>query len=231
LDEIGDLDATLQVKLLRVLQEKVVQRIGSNDETPVDVRIIAATHRNLEQMVRAGEFREDLFYRLNVASILIPPLRERREDIPLLIDYFLRRYGKEYRLETPSIAPHAVEFLARQDWPGNIRQLQNVIRRVLLQSRGYTIGWQDCRTVLEQSEPAFVASPSLRDLVGATLTRVIEGDLEAALPELEQAFEREVYRQAIARSGGNQAKAARWLGVSRLTLREKLRSYGMHPAE
>ena len=231
LDEIGDLDATLQVKLLRVLQEKVIQRIGSSREIPVDVRIIAATHRNLEQMVRAEEFREDLFYRLNVASILIPPLRERREDIPLLVEYFLRRYGEEYQFETPSISSHAMEFLARQDWPGNIRQLQNVIRRALLHSRGYTIGWQDCRAILEESEPTLAASPTLRDFVGATLTRVIEGEVEAALPVLEQAFEREVYGQAIARSGGNQAKAARWLGVSRLTLREKLRAYGIHPGE
>jgi len=231
LDEIGDLDSALQVKLLRVLQEKVIQRIGSSREIPVDVRVIAATHRNLEQMVRVGEFREDLFYRLNVASLVIPPLRERREDIPLLIDYFLRRYGGEFRFETPSIAPRAVEFLARQDWPGNIRQLQNVIRRALLLSRGYTIGWQDCRAILEESESAALEAPSLRELVRLTLTRVIEGELEAALPELEQTFERELFGQAIARSGGNQAKAARWLGISRLTLREKLRAYGIHPGE
>lgn len=231
LDEIGDLNAPLQVKLLRVLQEKFIYRVGGDREIPVDVRVIAATHRNLEQMVRAGEFREDLFYRLNVTSITIPPLRDRREDIPHLVEYFLRRYGHEYNFETPSIAAAAVEFLARQEWPGNIRQLQNVIRRALLLSRGYTIGWQDCRTILEESEAGTVESPSLRELVRVTLTRVIEGDLECALPELERAFEREVYAQAIARSGGNQAKAARWLGVSRLTLREKLRAYGIHPGE
>ncbi len=231
LDEIGDLNASLQVKLLRVLQEKIIHRVGGDREIPVDVRVIAATHRNLEQMVRAGEFREDLFYRLNVASILIPPLRDRRDDIPLLVDYFLHRYGIEYKFEGPSIAPAAVEFLERQDWPGNIRQLQNVIRRALLLSRGYTIGWQDCRAILEESDLGSVESPSLREWVRATLTRVIEGELEAALPELESGFEREVYSQAISRSGGNQAKAARWLGVSRLTLREKLRAYGIHPAE
>ncbi|RFC44188.1 MAG: two-component system, NtrC family, nitrogen regulation response regulator GlnG [Verrucomicrobia bacterium] len=231
LDEIGDLKAPMQVKLLRVLQEKMIHRVGGDREIPVDVRVIAATHRNLEQMVRAGEFREDLFYRLNVASILIPPLRERRDDIALLVDYFLRRFGREYNIEGPSIAPAAVEFLARQDWPVNIRQLQNVIRRALLLSRGYTISWQDCRAVLEENDLGSAETPSLRDLVRATLTRVIEGQLEAALPELESVFEREVYSQAISRSGGNQAKAARWLGVSRLTLREKLRTYGIHPGE
>ncbi|MBU6302423.1 MAG: sigma-54 dependent transcriptional regulator [Verrucomicrobia bacterium] len=231
LDEIGDLNAPMQVKLLRVLQEKLIHRVGGDREIPVDVRVIAATHRNLEQMVRAGEFREDLFYRLNVASIAIPPLRERRDDIPLLVDYFLRRHGAEYKIEGPSIAPAAMEFLAHQDWPGNIRQLQNVIRRALLLSRGYTIGWQDCRAILEQSDLGAVESPGLRDLVRATLSRVIAGELEAALPELERIFEREVYSQAISRSGGNQAKAARWLGVSRLTFREKLRAYGIHPGE
>jgi DNA-binding NtrC family response regulator len=138
-----------------------------------------------------------------VASILIPPLRDRRDDIPLLVDYFLHRYGIEYKFEGPSIAPAAVEFLERQDWPGNIRQLQNVIRRALLLSRGYTIGWQDCRAILEESDLGSVESPSLREWVRATLTRVIEGELEAALPELESGFEREVYSQAISRSGGN----------------------------
>ncbi len=231
LDEIGDLGPPLQVKLLRVLQEKTIRRVGGDREIPVDTRIIAATHRPLEDMVRKGEFREDLFYRLNVASILIPPLRERREDIPMLVDYFLRRYGEEYGIETPSIAPRAVEFLSRQDWPGNIRQLQNLLRKGLLLSRGYTIGWQDCRAILEQSDGALPSAPSLKDLVSQTLTRVMEGDLEEAMPELQRVFEREVYSQAITRSGGNQAKAARWLGVSRLTLREKLRTHGIHPME
>jgi len=233
LDEIGDLDHSLQVKLLRVLQAKTIQRVGSNTDNPVDVRVIAATHRNLEKMVREGKFREDLFYRLNVASITIPSLRERREDIPLLVDYFLSRYGREFRIDSPSMTPKAVEFLQNYDWPGNIRQLQNVIRKALLASRGYTIGWQDVRDLLLDADapPAEDESLGLRKLVSETLTRVIQGDLEAALPELTAVFEREVYRQAIERSGGNQAKAARWLGVSRLTLREKLRAYGLHPAE
>jgi DNA-binding NtrC family response regulator len=230
LDEIGDLDGALQVKLLRVLQEKTIRRVGGDAEIPVDVRIIAATHRPLEQMVRAGEFREDLFYRLNVASIFIPPLRERREDIPPLVDYFLGRYGAEYGIDAPSISPKAVEFLSRQDWPGNIRQLQNLLRKALLASRGYTIGWQECRMILEEGEAmAADRQPSLREMVGDALTRVIEGEWETALPELQRAFEREVYGQAISRSGGNQARAARWLGVSRLTLRERLREHGIHP--
>jgi len=228
LDEIGDFDVHLQAKMLRVLQEKVIQRVGGRDDIPVDVRIIAATHRNLEKMVAEEKYREDLFYRLNVVSIKIPPLRHRREDIPILIDYFMKRFGREYGIDTPSISTKAVEFLQDQDWPGNIRQLQNVIRKALLASRGYTIGWQDCRNILYESE-AREASTGLEQMVSETLTKVINGELEAALPELTQQFEREVFGQAIRRSEGNQAKAARWLGVSRLTLREKLKQFGLHP--
>lgn len=230
LDEIGDLDQQLQVKLLRVLQERTIQRVGAETDIPVDVRVIAATHRNLESMVADGEFRQDLFYRLNVVSIAIPPLRERRDDVPPLIEYFLGRYAAEFGIDSPSIAHAAVDFLTNQDWPGNIRQLQNVVRKALLASRGYTISWQDCREILEESEnPAAAEAGGLSELVGQALTSVINGEIETALPVLQEKFEREVYGQAIRRSGGNQAQAARWLGVSRLTLREKLKHYGMHP--
>lgn len=231
LDEIGDLAPPLQVKLLRVLQEKTIRRVGGQKDLPVDVRILAATHRHLESMVAHGEFREDLFYRINVVSIAIPPLRERPEDIPPLIDYFIDRYGKEHGLDSPSISPKAVEFLQQQDWPGNIRQLQNVIRKALLNSRGYTIGWQDCRNILAESDSGGAPSaPSLSRLVSTVLDRVIRGEIEEALPHLVQTLERELYEQTLRRSGGNQAQAARWLGVSRLTVREKLRQYGLHPA-
>ena len=183
-------------------------------------------------MVARGEFREDLFYRINVVSLSIAPLRERAEDIPLLIDYFLNRYGKEYGFESPSIAQKALEFLQQQDWPGNIRQLENVIRKALLNSRGYTIGWQDCRNILSESDLAApTATPPLSKLVSATLDRVIQGEIEEALPHLVQRLEQEIYEQALRRSGGNQAQVARWLGVSRLTVREKLRQFGLHPNE
>lgn len=231
LDEIGDLDHQLQVKLLRVLQERTIQRVGGQVDIPVDVRVIAATHRNLEAMIDAGEFREDLFYRLNVVSMAIPPLRERREDIPLLIDYFLGRYAREFAIDSPSIASSAVELLSNQRWPGNIRQIQNVVRKALLSSRGYTISWQDCRKIIEEIETSSqVNSSGLEELVSETLSGVIRGELETALPSLQENFEREVYGQAIRRSNGNQAQAARWLGVSRITLREKLKQYGMHPS-
>ena len=231
LDEVGDLDLALQAKMLRVLQEKSIQRVGGQSDIPVDVRLIAATHRDLEEMVENGDFRADLFYRLNVVSMTIPPLRDRRDDVPPLIDYFLNRFGADFGIEGPSIASKAVEFLKNQDWPGNIRQLQNVIRKALLESRGYTIGWQDCRRILDESDTQTRRQVGLEQIVADTLTQVINGELEEALPALHERFEREIYGQAIQRSGGNQAKAARWLGVSRLTLREKLRQFGLHPRE
>ena len=229
LDEIGDLDTSLQVKLLRVLQEKTIQRVGGRKDIPVDVRIIAATHQPLDAMVRKGTFREDLFYRLNVASILIPPLRERREDIRPLIDYFLIRFANEYQMDRPSISDHAINFLTEFDWPGNIRQLENVLRKALLNSRGYTLSWQDFRNILETSELLAEKDAGLKLMVDRTLTRVINDEIKEALPVLTEQFEREVYGMAIERAGGNQAKAARWLGVSRYTLREKLKHFGMHP--
>lgn len=229
LDEIGDLDAPLQVKLLRVLQEKTIQRLGGRKDIPVDVRIIAATHQPLEAMVRDGSFREDLFYRLNVASIEIPPLRERRDDIPALIDYFLIRFAKEYAMERPSISEHAIAFLREFDWPGNIRQLENVLKKALLNSRGYTLSWHDFRNILESSELLSQQDAGLRLMVDRALTQVINDEIEEALPVLTEQFEKEVYGMAISRAGGNQAKAARWLGVSRYTLREKLKQFRLHP--
>ena len=229
LDEIGDLDLTLQVKLLRVLQEKTIQRVGSSSNIPVDVRVIAATHRNLESMVAEGTFREDLFYRLNVIGILIPPLRDRREDIPDLIHYFVQRYAKEYGLKTPSISAKAIDYLRQLEWPGNIRQVQNVISKSLLDSKGQILDWQRFDAIIKESQNLAKKQINLRQIIDYELTRAVNGETEAALPILSQQFEREVYTMAIDRAGGNQAKAARLLGVSRFTLREKLRLYGKHP--
>ena len=229
LDEIGDLDLTLQVKLLRVLQEKTIQRVGSSSNIPVDVRVIAATHRNLESMVAEGTFREDLFYRLNVIAILIPPLRDRREDIPDLIHYFLQRYAKEYGLKPPKISAKAIDYLKQLEWPGNIRQVQNVISKSLLDSKGQMLDWQRFDKIIKESQELAKKQINLRQMIDYELTRAVNCETEAALPILSQQFEREVYTMAIDRAGGNQAKAARLLGISRFTLREKLRLYGKHP--
>jgi len=249
LDEIGDMDLHLQSKLLRVLQERSIQRLGGKSDIPVDVRVIAATHQKLEAMIAAGEFREDLFYRLNVASIVIPSLNERREDIPLLIEYFLGRFGSEYGIDSPAITKDATQLLVRHPWPGNVRQLQNVVRKALLLCRGYAIGEGDIRALLRQADPdtssrsdseySATVSNELTDGLGmnqfarelidqASRDTPAEGEGDAYLRMVSEA-ERALLSEAIRRAEGNQARAARWLGISRFTLRQKLKTYGLHP--
>src|SRR5712664_3274571 len=139
LDEIGDMTFGTQVKLMRVLQEKSLQRLGGKETISVDVRVIAATHRNLESAITANQFREDLFYRLSVVVITLPPLRERKEDIPQLVRFFLRKHAPELGVNEPSIHPDALEALSAQNWPGNVRELENIVRKMLLIAQGYTI--------------------------------------------------------------------------------------------
>lgn len=229
LDEIGDMDLTLQAKLLRVLQEKRIQRVGGREDIPVDVRFIAATHRNLEEMIHKGLFREDLYYRLNVATIQLPPLRERPEDVPLLVSYFLARYAEDFDLGQASIAPAAVRFLEQQPWPGNVRQLQNLLRKALLKRRGFTITEDDVRELLAESAlpPPDREEQTFSQLVRSVLDRAVEGEIPGAYAEMQRLMERELLGTAMELSEGNKAKAARWLGLSRLTLREKLQQQGL----
>lgn len=233
LDEIGDLDLSLQSKLLRVLQERRFQRVGGRDDIAVDVRVIAATHRDLQRMVVEGTFREDLFYRLNVASIDLPPLRDRREDLPLLINFFLRRYGSELGIASPAITQRAMRYLEEQPWPGNVRQLQNVIRRALLLRRGYAIDRSDLDEIIREAESPPVegdaASLSLGHHVREVLVQAREGRVESAYEAMRDRVEHELFSEALRMTRGNQARAARWLGISRLTLREKLKRHGLHP--
>ncbi|NBR85694.1 MAG: sigma-54-dependent Fis family transcriptional regulator [Verrucomicrobia bacterium] len=232
LDEIGDLTPNTQVKLLRVLQERNLQRLGGKETIPADVRVIAATHRNLEVMMRERQFREDLFYRLNVVTVTLPPLRERREDVPDLVRYMLRRYGTELGTSEPSIQPEALELLKEQLWPGNVRELENTVRKILLHARGYTISVEHVRTALVPTAVAGAAytGPTLK-LIGDLLAAAQRGEREDVYAEVISATERELLAQAIELADGNQAKAARWLGISRLTLREKLRQYSLHPTQ
>src|ERR1022692_60304 len=148
LDEIGDLPPNTQVKLLRVLQQQTFQRVGGTEPISVDVRIIAATHRNLETMIHEGKFREDLYHRLNVVSLLLPPLRECREDIPVLVRHFLRRYAGDFGVESPPISSDAVAVLQAEPWPGNVRELENMTRRLLLAARGFSISADSVRQTL-----------------------------------------------------------------------------------
>ncbi|HWX22091.1 MAG TPA: sigma-54 dependent transcriptional regulator [Candidatus Binatia bacterium] len=230
LDEIGDMTPGTQIKLLRVLQEKSLQRLGGKETIPVDVRVIAATHRDLEAAIRHKQFREDLYYRLSVVVIPLPPLRERREDIPELVKYFLRKYGSEFGVETPSIQAEALESLRAQNWPGNVRELENSVRKVLLLAQGYTINLDHVGAALTRIVPPLgTAEQTLREQVDQLLAAAQRGELDDAHARLLLTAEKQLFGRAIELAHGNQAKAARWVGVSRLTMREKLLQFGLHP--
>jgi nitrogen regulation protein NR(I) len=232
LDEIGDMTPNTQVKLLRVLQERHLQRLGSKETIPADVRVIAATHRDLEAAMRERQFRDDLFYRLSVVTISVPPLRERRADIPELIKYFLRKYGHELGTDQPSIHADAVTFLQSQPWPGNVRELENVVRKVLLASRGYTISSEHvCAAMSGGQSPGRTTDRPLCDIAADFLGSARRGEMENAHGRLLSVAEKEIITQAIQLAQGNRARAARWLGISRLTLREKLAQFGLHPGQ
>ena len=220
LDEIGDMSLSLQAKMLRVLQEKRIERVGGKGEVAVDVRIIAATHQPLEKMVEEGTFREDLFYRLQATSLVLPPLRDRLGDVELLTRHFLAQLGEELEVEG-KVSKEALSYLARQPWPGNVRQLQNVLRRALLKRRELVIGREDVTEFLV--EVHHKSEGSLSELVNEVLDDAEQSGTGNAFREIVSQAEQTVIRAALERSGGNQSKAARWLGITRLTLREKLK--------
>jgi DNA-binding NtrC family response regulator len=230
LDEIGDMTPGTQVKLMRVLQEKCVQRLGSQETIRVDVRVIAATHRDLEAAIKRQQFREDLYYRISVVVLNLPPLRERPEDIPELARFFLNKYAGEFSTPKASIHADALAFLQAQPWPGNVRELENVIRKVLLQARGYTISVDHVKTAFAKPGPLPVSTDkTLLALADELLGAAQRGEISDAYGQLHEAAERALLGRAIDRAKGNQAQAARWLGISRLTLREKLIHFGLHP--
>ena len=207
LDEIGDVPPHLQVKLLRVLQEREFERVGSSRPVKVDVRLLAATHRNLEALVRDGRFRDDLYYRINVVTIMLPPLRERREDLPPLIEHFLRTFAEKNGKTVRGITREAREALLRYDYPGNIRELENLMERAVVLTRDDVIGMEDLPLTLEASPP--------ESGEGAGLIAAVEG------------LERRMIREALAKAEGTQTRAAELLGISERVLRYKLRKYGL----
>jgi nitrogen regulation protein NR(I) len=232
LDEIGDLPLGTQVKLLRVLQERYVQRLGGNETIPVDVRVVAATHRDLETAIRHKQFREDLFYRLSVVVITLPALRHRQEDIPELIHFFLQKYGSELGNPDPSIRPEAIEFLRVQSWPGNVRELENTVRKALLLAQAHPIGVEHVRAAA--AKPLLRAGPLVApfgEYVDELLLAVRRGEISDAHARLLEEAERELISRAIAQAHGNQAQAARWLGISRVTMKAKLLQFGIHPSQ
>jgi nitrogen regulation protein NR(I) len=232
LDEIGDMTPSTQAKLVRVLQEKCVQRLGGKDTIPVDVRVVAATHRDLETAIRQKQFREDLYYRLSVVELVLPPLRSRWEDIPDLVRHFLRKHGPDLGTAEPSINADAIEFLQGQAWPGNVRELENVVRKLLLLARGFTINVEHVRTALVRAgSQGPGATGVFGDYVDELLAAARRGEIGDAHARALEAAERELFSRAIQQAQGNQTKAARWLGVSRITMKAKLDEFDLHPGK
>src|SRR2546427_3152275 len=230
LDEIGDLSLSTQVKLLRVLQEKYIQRVGGNEKIPVDVRVLAATHRDLESALKANQFREDLFYRLSGVTIALPPLSQRPEDIPELVKYFMQRSGGEVGVDAPSIQPEAIVFLQNQAWHGNVRELENVVRQALLLARNYPISLEHAQEACARTGKSVVVSDqTIAGYFATLLARAECGEADGVHAKMIEEMERELFARAIQLAQGNQAKAARWLGVTRTTMREKLIHFGLHP--
>jgi nitrogen regulation protein NR(I) len=229
LDEIGDLAPNTQAKLLRVLQEKQFQRLGGDQTIPVDVRVLAATHRDLETAIQEKEFREDLLYRLSVVTITLPPLSDRLEDIPELVNFFISRHAPELGMERSSIHPEALSWLQNQKWPGNVRELENVVRRAMLQARPFDISLEHVQQLVARDrKPLAHSTQSHANYVTDLLDRVQRGEAENAYDRMIADLEPELFSQAIQLAQGNQAKAARWLGVTRLKMREKLIELGLH---
>lgn len=228
LDEIGDMTAFTQAKLLRVLQEKCIQRLGGKETIPVDVRVIAATHRDLEKAMTSAQFREDLYYRLCSVVIQLPPLRERTEDIPDLARYFLRRLRNELELPDATLEPEAITWLQAQSWPGNVRQLENVLRQALLSSRGFSITEPALRKAATPAAGEEKAEEgAIEEYIEALLRAARDGAGADVHQEVMRAVEKKLFGRAIQLAQGNQARAARWLNVSRQTMREKLGQFGL----
>ena len=208
LDEIGDISTEIQTKLLRFLQEKEFERVGSTKPIQVDVRIIAATNRKLVELVKEGRFRDDLYYRLNVVPIALPALRERKEDIPVLVDYFLQRFSKETKKNFTDVTPEAMEKLMSYDWPGNARELANTIERAIVMGRGPQITLQDLSPVIASKAP----------------DAVVDG-----LPYREalDACRQQIILRTLSRTQGNRAAAAKLLGIERRHLLRLIKCFGI----
>jgi DNA-binding NtrC family response regulator len=192
--------------------------------------VLAATHRDLETAIKGREFREDLFYRLSVVTIALPPLSQRTEDIPELVKYFIHRYGKELGLDSPSIQPEAIAFLQSQPWPGNVRELENVVRQTLLFARPFGISLEHAQRVLAKTrKPTEASQQNHAAYIAELLNRAQSGDIPDAYARMIADLEPELFKQAIQLAQGNQSKAARWLGVSRMKIREKLLQFGLSP--
>jgi len=238
LDEIGDMTPATQTKILRVLQSGTFERVGGNTPLKVDVRIIAATNKPLEEAVAAREFREDLFYRLNVVRIHIPPLRERREDVRLLVNYFLKKFARGEETAPKSISTGVIKALEQYHWPGNVRELENIVRRALVVAKGDAILLSDLPPeIVGQSATPSAAAPvstaptaageaGVTDVVALT-RKLFQWARKDPKLKLIPAVERELVLQALKETGGNQVQAAKLLGITRATLRKRIEKFGI----
>ena len=230
LDEIGDMPSGIQAKLLRLLQERQIERLGGKGPIPVDVRIIAATNRDLEAAVKDGAFREDLYYRLNVVTLHLPPLRERKRDIPMLAEHFIARYASELNLAPLVLTDDAVELLQEASWAGNVRELGNVIHKALIFSRGNVLDVPDIRTVMpsENGQPKVVDTASAEQTFEAWIRQMLlQGGSKGTLDELLNHFESLIIKEALNLTGGNRSRAAKLLDMSRPTLISRIHKYDL----
>jgi nitrogen regulation protein NR(I) len=227
LDEVGDMTPLTQTKILRVLQEQTFERVGGNETVQTDVRLIAATNADLEKLVATGRFRNDLYYRLSVFTISLPPLRERGDDLSLLVEHFLRRFSHELSKEPCRVTPEALELLRRHSWPGNVRELQSVLKQALLQARGPALLPDFLPAALREGRsPAPVFASPFPDLERFIAERLRTGsqDLHA---EALAVLERQLVTQILRHTKGNQLQAAKILGITRGSLRTKVRALGI----
>lgn len=234
LDEINSTSPQLQLKLLRVLQERELERVGDSKTIRVDVRVIAATNASLEELVEEGQFREDLYYRLNVIPVVLPPLRDRRDDIGPLALFFLRRYGDMHKCPLPELTPPVIDSLLAHDWPGNVRELENTLERLVVLSDGGAIGPE----MLRFGRPRYSLRAAkgakgggndvrslIRNLVRAGLQTPLSPGLKGFHPFLVDGLERELIEEVMRQVGGTQIKAAERLGINRNTLHKKIEQY------
>jgi nitrogen regulation protein NR(I) len=227
LDEIGDMPFGIQAKILRLLQERSIERLGGRETIPVDVRIIAATNRNLEQAIEEGRFREDLYYRLKVVTISLPPLRDRAEDIPILTDYFMRRYSVELDIDNPGITPGALGVLSIHPWAGNIRELANTIQKALIFNRGAPICRNDIHQTFDAESISVAPTHEDTDDVIRQWARniLISGEHNNIFDTCMDRISAVLISEALHMSGGNRSRASKLLGLSRPTLHAKIEKH------
>ena len=231
LDEIGDMPVELQTKLLRALQERTIERVGGQDPIRIDVRVLAATNRDLEVLMKDGRFREDLYYRLNVVSINLPPLRERRRDVPLLIEHLLAKHAGE--LGERGLAPDALDRLVGYDWPGNVRELENVIQRAMVMASSGIILPEHLPIGPVSAAASVTVDAPLEEVIERKLIECVRGLREHASANLYDLMiglvEKPLLRAVLRETAGNQVRAAQILGINRNTLRKKLLEHGIDP--